>query len=141
MTEPEIVFTPHGAEVLERFVKDGVDLHNVAVTGLSEWCPANFFLHGPRGDCLGGLVGDIWGGWLHVRFLWVTQGARGSGQGRRLLAAAEDYARERGCGAVALETFSFQAPGFYQRHGYQVVGQLDGYPPGHTKFFLRKDLG
>lgn len=140
MTEPEIVFTPHADEALVRFVNDGVDLHNIAATGLAEWCPANFFLRGARGDCLGGLTGNIWGGWLHVRFLWVTESARGAGQGRRLLQAAEAYAQERGCAAATLETFSFQARPFYERQGYRVVGQLDDYPPGHTKFFLRKDL-
>ncbi len=140
MAEPEIVFTPHADEALVRLVNDGVDLHNIAATGLAEWCPANFFLKGLRGDWLGGVTGVIWGGFLHVRYLWVTESARGKGQGRRLLQAAEDYARERGCSGATLETFSFQAPDFYQRQGYRVVGRIDGFPPGHTKFFLRKDL-
>lgn len=141
MTVPEIVFTPLADDALVRFVNDGIDLHNIATTGIAEWYPANFFLRGPQGDWLGGLVGTIWGGWLHVSRLWVTLSLRGSGQGRRLLEAAEAYAREKGCTSVAIDTFSFQAPGFYRKLGYQVIGQLDGYPPGHTKFFLRKDLG
>jgi len=87
-----------------------------------------------------GLYGNIWGGWLHVKALWVIKSVQRRGHGRRLLEAAEAYALEKGCAAASLETFSFQARPFYEKQGYEVVGQLDDYPVGHTKYFMRKRL-
>ena len=65
---------------------------------------------------------------------------RSQGNGTRLLRAAEDYAVERGCFAATLETASFEARPFYEKLGYEVFASLEDYPPGHTKFYLRKQL-
>ena len=92
------------------------------------------------GDVLGGALGQVWGGWLQVTHLWVAETVRGQGHGRRLMKAAESYARSRGAIGATLETHSFQARPFYERLGYEVFGTLDGYPPGHAKCFLRKAL-
>ena len=140
MDDLDLVFDPLPGEDLVRFVTDNVVSVNFARTGLSAWHPVNFFLKSSRGEVMAGLTGYVWGGWLHVNFLWVTEMLRGHGHGTRLMDAAETMARERGATGATLETFSFQAPGFYQRRGYTVCGQIEDYPPGHTKFILRKDL-
>ena len=54
--------------------------------------------------------------------------------------AAESAARERGCRIVLLDTFGVQAPGFYDKLGYRVVGTIDDFPPGHRRYFYVKDL-
>lgn len=140
MAVPDIVFDPLPPDALHRFITDHIDMHNIARTGRTDWRPLGYFLRDARGEWVGGLIGYVWGGWLHVKLLWVVDDLRGQGQGGRLLGAAEDHARALGATAATLETFSFQAPGFYQRHGYEVFGSLEEYPPGHTKFFLRKTL-
>ncbi|MFJ6657894.1 GNAT family N-acetyltransferase [Streptomyces sp. NPDC091377] len=90
----------------------------------------------------GGLVGYTWGGWLHVTYLWVDEHRRGGGLGAALLAEAERIARaERGCRAVRLETWDFQAPDFYRKQGYDVVCVIPDYPPGITEYTLTKRLG
>jgi GNAT superfamily N-acetyltransferase len=76
---------------------------------------------------------------LFIRYLWVSDSLRGRGIGRELMAGAEAHALERGCHSAWLDTFSFQAPGFYPRLGYTVFGELD-YPPGHKRIFLQKRL-
>jgi len=43
-------------------------------------------------------------------------------------------------GEIYLDTFSFQAPAFYQRHGYQVFGTLPDFTPGHQRYFFTKQL-
>ena len=140
MADLELVFEPLPSEALARLVTEGVDLYNVAATGIPEWYAANFFLRSPRGEWMGGLLGGIWGGWLDVKHLWVAAAARNAGNGRRLLQAAEAYALERGCFAATLETHSFQALPFYEKQGYEVFGRLEDYPPGHAKFYLQKRL-
>lgn len=88
----------------------------------------------------GGLTGSLWAGWLHIPVLWLEEGARGTGQGSRLLRAAEVYAYGRGAWHAHVSSFTFQAPGFYKKHGYEVFGELDDYPGGHSHVFLRKRL-
>jgi ribosomal protein S18 acetylase RimI-like enzyme len=141
METMRVEFEPFVAETVRQFIVNGVDGHNIAATGLPDYLPVNFVLRGERGDVLGGLLGQLWGGWLHVTYLWVSATARGAGYGTRLLAEAEAYAHARGAVGATLETHSFQARPFYERLGYEVFGTLDGYPPGHAKFFLKKALG
>lgn len=138
MTKMQIEFVPFIDEGARRFIVDGVDNYNIAATGLPDYYPVNFVLRGERGDVLGGLLAQLWGGWLHVSCLWVAEAARGAGHGSRLLGDAEAYARARGAVGATLETHSFQARPFYERFGYEVFGTLEGYPRGHAKFFLKK---
>ncbi|MFJ7966101.1 GNAT family N-acetyltransferase [Streptomyces sp. NPDC096324] len=90
------------------------------------------------GALAGGLAGHTWTTWLHVTYLWVDDRHRGTGLGTRLLARAERTATERGCHAARLETWDFQAPDFYRRHGYEVVSVIPDYPPGITEYTLTK---
>jgi GNAT superfamily N-acetyltransferase len=140
MAEPEIVFDPLPADSLRQFVTESLASYNVAATGQPDWYPVGFFLRRAEGEWLGGLLGNIWGGWLHVTHLWVAAPVRRRGNGTRLLRAAEQYAKERGCRAATLETHSYEARPFYERLGYEVFAALDDYPEGHTKYFLRKQL-
>jgi GNAT superfamily N-acetyltransferase len=87
-----------------------------------------------------GLTSDTYWGWWEILHLWVAEDHRGRGLGRRLMQAAEQEARQRGCRHAHLTTFSFQAPGFYARLGFLVAGQLDDFPPGAVYYWLRKDL-
>ena len=135
-----IEFEPFIDDGARQFVVNGVDYHNIAVTGLPNYFPVNFTLRGARSDLLGGVLGQLWGGWLQVTYLWVAEAARGAGHGRRLMENAEAYARSRGAVGATVETHSFQVRPFYEHLGYEVFGTLDGYPPGHVKFFLRKAL-
>jgi GNAT superfamily N-acetyltransferase len=92
-------------------------------------------------EIIGGLWGDTGWDYLHIEFLFVPEAIRSSGVGRELMRQAEDEAIRRGCHRVWLDTFSFQARGFYERLGYTVFGTLDDFPPGHSRFFLNKTLG
>jgi GNAT superfamily N-acetyltransferase len=93
-----------------------------------------------KGLLVGGIYGWTWAGWLEIETAWLPVEARGQGLGRRLLEALERTAAERGCRHALVDTFSFQAPGFYLRLGYQVFGLLEGEPAEYRKYFLRKEL-
>lgn len=134
-----IVFNPED-EADGKYVRERLGLYNVGKTGDSTWYPVNFFAKSARGETLGGVLGSIWGGWLSIAILWVDDSVRGQNWGTRLMDQIETYARERGCHAVQLDTFSFQARPFYERRGYTVFGTIDDYPKGHQRFFLTKKL-
>lgn len=135
----EIVFDQVGGADAQ-FVRDHLDFYNVGVTGVSAYYPANFFLKNERGEILGGLLGSVWGGWLHITFLWIDEAVRGQRWATKLMDQAESFAVERGSHSATLDTHSFQARPFYEKRGYEVFGTLDDYPMGHKKFFLRKKL-
>ena len=113
MSKATVVFDPYAAADMHNFVQTIVDNHNVASTGHADWYPVAFFLKDENGEVLGGLLGDIWAAWLHVRTLAVAAPVRGHGFGRELMKRAETYAVERGCTDAFLDTFSFQARPFY----------------------------
>jgi GNAT superfamily N-acetyltransferase len=140
MAKLTVTFEPYAAAELRSVVQRMVDHHNVAATGQAECYPVAFFLRDESGEVLGGLLGDIWAGWLHVRTLAVAAPARGRGLGRELMTRAESYARERGCTDAFLDTFSFQARAFYEKLGYRVFGILENHPAGHEHYFMTKRL-
>jgi GNAT superfamily N-acetyltransferase len=79
-------------------------------------------------------------GWLYVDRLWVAEPLRRQGWGGRLLAAAEDYGRERKLVGIHLNTASFQAPDYYPKHGFVCIGRLEDRPPGAVQYWFAKRL-
>ncbi|MFG2501411.1 GNAT family N-acetyltransferase [Streptomyces sp. NPDC048441] len=103
--------------------------------------PLAVWVLGRTDDLIGGLAGHTWGRWLHVNHLWVSEDHQGAGLGTRLLGEAERIAREeRGCLNSRVETWDFQAPGFYRGQGYDVVSVIPDYPQGAKEFTLTKRL-
>jgi GNAT superfamily N-acetyltransferase len=98
------------------------------------------FLRDADENLVGGLVGSTYWQWLYVDVFWIHESYRGDGAGTALLAAAEQEAIRRGCQYAYLDTFSFQAPEFYQKLGYVVFGELPDFPLGHSRVFLKKVL-
>jgi GNAT superfamily N-acetyltransferase len=128
---------PRDVEVLRRGLYD----YNIARTGISDGRELAIFARDDGGGIVGGVHGWTWGACLDIRELWVAEDRRGRGVGRSLLLTAEREAVARGCRLATLDTHSFQAPGFYQKLGYDVFGVLEDYPRGHRKLFLRKAIG
>lgn len=91
-------------------------------------------------EIIGGLYGDIFYRWLFIELLAIPEQTKGQGIGSRLMNMAEDLAHERGCVGIWLDTFDFQAPAFYEKHGFTQFGQLDDFPPEHQRFFYQKRL-
>jgi GNAT superfamily N-acetyltransferase len=86
--------------------------------------PLNLEARDEDGTFLGGISGYGQLGWLFVKLLAVAPGARGSGVGAQLIVRAEVLARANNLAGVYLDTYEFQAPGFYEKLGYQAFGQL-----------------
>ena len=65
---------------------------------------------------------------------------RGQGLGRQLLQRVDEVAQKRSCRAISVDTAGENNKLFYEKNGYQVFGQLEGYPQGFTKFYLKKEI-
>ena len=125
----------------EASVVRGLLAFNEVRLGPSGEQPVKFVVRDSAGTVVGGILGHTRWRWLYIAKLWVDERARGQGLGARLMEAAEDLARSRGCTGVSLDTFDYQARPFYEKLGYELFGTLEGYPPGSRQYYLRKRLG
>lgn len=118
----------------------GIHHFNIQQAGDGHEKPLCFILYTPGGEVAGGLIGQTHWNWFYINLMFIKEELRGRGYGHRILTLAEEEARQRGAMHVYLDTFSFQAPGFYEKHGYQVFGELKDFPPGHQRYYLSKEL-
>jgi ribosomal protein S18 acetylase RimI-like enzyme len=123
-----------------QFLEDRINEFNVEETGIDDGQLLAIFLRNEQGEIMAGLFGWSWGGCCEIRYLWVHRSWRNQGYGRKLLLAAEQEALARGCGQVVLDTHNFQAPEFYQKLGYEIIGRHEDYPRQYRKYYLRKEL-
>lgn len=113
---------------------------NVGIIGDPDEMPVHIFLRDADDAIVGGLLGHIKWRWLYVSRLWLQEDLRGRDLGSALLDAAENIARAHGCIGAHLDTLEFQARPFYEKRGYELVGTLEGFPPGYCQYFLAKRL-
>ena len=102
--------------------------------------PVFFGVLDADGKLVGGVIGETHWEWLYVNLMFLPEDLRGQGYGQRLLTLAEEEARARGAKHAYLDTFSFQAPGFYEKLGYEIFGVLEDFPPGQKRYYYRKEL-
>ncbi len=86
------------------------------------------------------IVTFLWNG-MHIDSLWVDESIRKQDWGSKLMRMVEDEALKRGCTIAYTDTFSWQAPGFYEKHGYTLYGKLEGFPEGDALSYYSKRLG
>jgi GNAT superfamily N-acetyltransferase len=127
---------PDDAEELRR----NLFAFNEDRTGYHDGQALNCYLRDEDGDLVAGLDGFTWGGYGRIEFLWVREDRRERGLGRRLVEAAIEEARRRGCRTIVLDTHTFQAPGFYSALGFVEVGRTTGTPIGHDQVLMQLDL-
>ena len=136
----DIIFDDHPEQSAWGIIGQGIDRHNLQQGGEYHFQRLCFVLRAPDGETAGGVIGEMYWNWLYISLMWVKDELRGQGYGHRLLMQVEDEARRRGAKQVYLDTFSFQAPGFYKKYGYRVFGELPDFPAGHQRFFMTKEL-
>ncbi|KYG95944.1 GNAT family N-acetyltransferase [Paenibacillus jamilae] len=100
----------------------------------------NLTLKDEDGQVMGGLLSVLCWNWVEVDILWVDQRYRGKGYGSQLLGEIEQIARDKGCNFIQLNTFTFQAPKFYEKQGYEVVGVMDDAPRGFKHYYYKKSI-
>lgn len=100
----------------------------------------NLCLKDDNGDIVAGINSAICWNWMEIGILWVDDNYRNQGYGKRLLEEAEKVARAKECTFIKLDTFSFQAPEFYKKYGYEVIATIEDAPLGSKHFYYKKDL-
>ena len=113
---------------------------HLAVRAPGQVLALDLYLMDDAQEIAAGLTSDTYWDWWNILTLWVRDDLRGRRIGTELLARGEQEARGRGSRHAQLHTFSFQAPGFYEKHGFHVIGQLEDYPLGQSFIWLRKEL-
>ncbi|GAA4819633.1 hypothetical protein GCM10023220_60550 [Streptomyces ziwulingensis] len=136
---PALITGERDAELNERLTAELVAF-NTAATGAADRDMFSVKVTDEAGELIGGLAAWTWGSLCGIELLWVREDDRKDGWGGRILHAAEAEARRRGCDRVAVSSFTFQAPGFYQRHGYVETGRTLGIPGGHADVHMFKSL-
>jgi GNAT superfamily N-acetyltransferase len=115
------------AELAERLDSE-LSGFNLATSGVHERTQFSVRIDDDAGDLVAGLSGWVWGTCAGISLVWVREDSRAHGAGTRLLEAAEQVARQRSCHQIVVSSFTFQAPGFYERHGFVETGRIDGLP-------------
>jgi GNAT superfamily N-acetyltransferase len=105
-----------------------LNAYNRTISGVHEQAGLSVRIDDESGALVGGLTGWTWGTCAGISLLWVRENARARGTGSRLIEAAERVARDRGCHQIIVSSFTFQAPGFYERHGFVETGRTEGLP-------------
>jgi predicted N-acetyltransferase YhbS len=124
----------------EAAITAGLAAYNAARFRPSDIATLDVLVRDDSGDPVGGLLGHTSFGLFFLDLFYLPDGLRRSGLGSRIIGLAEDEARRRGCTAVVVYTVTFQAPGFYERHGYRRFGEIACPPDGATRIFLTKAL-
>jgi GNAT superfamily N-acetyltransferase len=131
-----------GVPALDQRLSDELDRYNAAATpGTAAARELTVQIHDAEGELAAGLSGWTWGVAAGIGMTWVRDDVRGARLGTRLLEEFEAEAGRRGCTHVFVTSFTFQAPGFYERHGYREIFRWDGVPEaGQADVHFRKDL-
>jgi GNAT superfamily N-acetyltransferase len=122
-----------------REIIKGLLAFNKRALGKWEFKPLSITLR-HRGAIVGGLYGETYLNWMYISLFWLADEFRGKGFGSKIMQTAEKEARKRGVKNAYVDTFSFQAPGFYKKLGYREFGKLKDFPAGHSRSWLTKAL-
>lgn len=127
-------------EALGAFLADRIYEFNAKATGYFDGRLLAGCIRSETGDVIAGFNGHTWGGCCELSYVWVHEQYRGRGLGTLLLRAAESEALARGCVRLVLASHDFQAPGFYERLGYERKYAVEGRPSGHASIIYAKIL-
>ncbi|MGW7314374.1 GNAT family N-acetyltransferase [Streptomyces sp. NPDC054854] len=141
MNDNGVDITTGGADSeLDARLSKELDAFNQTATAGHEQSEFTVRITDADGGLVAGLSGWSWGDRAGIGMTWVREDSRGDGRGAELLAAAEEEARRRGCVSILVSSFTFQAPAFYARHGYEEVARVPGFPAAHEDVWLLKPL-
>jgi GNAT superfamily N-acetyltransferase len=137
----QLVVTDKPGSDSTRVIKAGLSQYNHEKAGYTDSRTLSVLVMDANSQAVvGGLLGRTSLGLFFVDLFFLPPALRGAGIGTRIIEAAEAEARRRACTAAVLYTITFQAPSFYERCGYRLLGPIECQPPGHTRLCMTKSL-
>ncbi|MBS4195941.1 GNAT family N-acetyltransferase [Bacillus sp. FJAT-49870] len=115
-------------------------LHHREVRKEGSRQPINIIITDHVEKWIGGITAEVYWGWVEINKFWIDEELRGRGLGKLLLEETEKIAIKKGAKKALLTTYEFQARSFYEKMGYEVVGEIKDYPPGSSYYTLVKLL-
>jgi GNAT superfamily N-acetyltransferase len=139
MAGPTIVIAERPSDADRKAIVEALIAYNDEAGGPSAFQPLAVLI---QDEVTGKTIGGLWGktvyDWMFVELLLVPERLRGQDIGSDILARAENIAQQRGCIGAYLDTYAFQAPGFYKKHGYEIFGTVEDHPRGSARSFFKK---
>ncbi|WP_131779783.1 GNAT family N-acetyltransferase [Legionella bozemanae] len=129
-------FKDNGA--VSKIIYDNLKKFNESIIGNYETKPFIIYAKNDTSEILGGIKGDIFGALCRVFTVWIHKKYRRKGLGRELFVKLDAFAQKNNCKMIQLDTAEFQAKGFYEKLGYQVIATLPDNFMGYTSYILRK---
>src|SRR5262245_66125809 len=105
MRTSELVINTEPTADEVQYLEDRLYEFNSAATGITDGEWLAIFVRDDDHRIVAGICGNTWGGCAEIRQFWVEETQRKQGLGTRLLGAAEQEARRRGCRQMLLMTF------------------------------------
>jgi GNAT superfamily N-acetyltransferase len=142
MDRPDVFVTDNPDEEARWLIDHGLGDYNADQAGY--WDPRTLAVlvrDRVSGRVVGGMLGRTSLGLLFIDLVYLPVELRGRQIGSDMLKMAEEEAVRRGCRGAVLYTINFQAPGFYERHGWREFGRIPCDPPGTSRVFMTKELG
>ena len=124
-----------------QFLEDRIYEHNSTTIDRDDVRLFSWIVRDENNEIIAGIAGWTWASVCEITQLWVDEKMRKTGVGKMLLEAAEAEARNKGCITVLVKSYSFQAPHFYNKYGYQIEHILYGFPQGYQYYTLVKKIG
>jgi ribosomal protein S18 acetylase RimI-like enzyme len=121
-------------------IEDHLYEHNSRATGCHDGQGLGFVIRDEAGRMIGVAAGYTWAGISELKQLWVDEAYRACGYGRELLNAFVTEAHRRGVRRIWVASYDFQAPGLYEKAGFERMAEFDGWPEGHVNVVLCKRL-
>jgi GNAT superfamily N-acetyltransferase len=143
MTEQtyQMVVTDKANPSAQGVIRTGLSQYNREMAGHADARSLSVFVSDTSSNrVIGGLLGRTSLGLFFIDLFFLPKALRGNGIGTQVIERAEAEARKRGCSTTVLYTITFQAPGFYERQGYRLLGRIECQPPGYTRLCMAKTL-
>ncbi|WP_246679167.1 GNAT family N-acetyltransferase [Mesorhizobium sp. B2-6-2] len=131
----------HGLAAAELgVIEERLDKDNRRLTGRGDDRAIVFALRDEQGRAIGVAAGYSWASIAELTLMWVDEAYRGLGHGRKLLDAFVAEAAARGSLRIWVSTHDFQAPGLYEKAGFERMAEFAGWPEGHSNIILCKTI-